>query len=135
MLQVKPTTPIAVIEWGFSFDVVPTALVKVELVETGAIAATLTAFNAGDVAKYDDGTQVASSISLSTTGSGFTSGGTEGSITTTRLFDYQPTWAQSYSKQFPLEREPGLVNPNDILRVRMTTSVAINANCFIVFEE
>jgi hypothetical protein len=114
---------------------VPTALVKVELVDTGAIAGTVTAFNAGDVGKYDDDTQTASSISLGTTASGFTCPTTEGTITATRLLDYQPTWAQSYSKQFPLEREPGLVTANNILRVRMTTATAINAHCFIVFEE
>jgi hypothetical protein len=54
MLQVKPTTPIVIVEWGYSFDVVPTALVRVELVTTGTVNATVTQFAAGDVVKYDD---------------------------------------------------------------------------------
>ena len=61
MLQVKPSTYIAVIAWGYSFDVTPTAVVKVELITTGTVNATVTAFNAGDVVKFDDSGNAASS--------------------------------------------------------------------------
>jgi hypothetical protein len=133
MLQVKPTTPIVIVEWGYSFDVVPTALVRVELITTGTVNATVTQFAAGDVVKYDDPSMGASAISLGTAASGFTSSA-EGTVTASRLMDYQLSWAQQFSKQFPLDREPGVV-ANDILRIRMTTATAINATAYIVFEE
>jgi hypothetical protein len=133
MLQVKPTTNIAIIEWGYSFDVVPTAVVKVELLTTGTINATVVAFAAGDVAKYDDAGEPVSAINLATSGSGYTASA-EGTITATRLLGYQSSWAQQYEKQFPLDREPNCI-ANDILRIRMTTATTINASCYIVFEE
>lgn len=136
MLQVKPTTNIAIIEWGYMFDVVPTALVRVELITTGTINATMaTAFAAGDVVKYDDAGSTASAITLGTAASGFTaSAASEGSIVATRLLDEGPGWAQSYCKQFPLDREPG-VAANDFLRIRVTTATALNMKCYVVWEE
>lgn len=133
MLQVKPTTPIVIIEWGYSFEVVPTALVRVELLTTGTVNATVTQFAAGDVVKYDDPSMSASAISLGTAASGYTSSA-EGTVTASRLLDCQVSWAQQFSKQFPLDREPGVV-ANDILRIRMTTATAVNALCYCVFEE
>jgi hypothetical protein len=133
MLQVKPTTNIAVIEWGYSFDVAPTAVVKVELITTGTVNATVTAFNAGDVVKFDDSGNAATAATLSTSGSGFTSTA-EGTVTASRLLDYQASWAQQYSKQWPLDREPGVI-ANDILRVRMTTATTISASVYICWEE
>lgn len=133
MLQVKPSTNIAVIGWGYSFDVVPTAVVKVELITTGTVNATVTAFNAGDVVKFDDSGNAASAITLATSGSGFTSSA-EGTVTASRLLDYQASWAQQYSTQFPLDREPGVI-ALDILRVRATTATAIGMSTWICFEE
>lgn len=133
MLQIKPTSPIAIIEWGYSFDIVPTAVVKVELITTGLINATVVAFNAGDVIKYDDSGGAASLITLATSGSGYTASA-EGTITATRFLDGGQKWAQEYSKQFPLDREPGVVI-SDILRVRVTTATAINMLTYVIWEE
>lgn len=134
MLQVKPTTPIVVLEWGFSFAVAPTALVSVELLTTGTVAATgITEYVAADIHKWGDSGQGASAISISTDTSGFTATG-EGTVIATRILDYQPTWAQSYSKQWPLDREPN-VPSTDFLRIRVTTATAIDMNCWLVYEE
>lgn len=134
MLQIKPATPIVIIAWGFSFDIIPTALVSVELLTTGTVGvAALTDFVAADITKWDGGATT-SAISLAAEASGYTSSSTEGTITATRVLDYQPTWAQSYSTQFPLGREPGM-DANDFLRIRVTTATAINMNCWISWEE
>ncbi|WP_228002122.1 hypothetical protein [Nocardia australiensis] len=133
MLQLKPTTNIAVLEWGYSTDALPVAKIASELITTGTVAATVTAFAAGDVVKYDDAGSAASALSLGTSASGF-SATAEGSITASRLLAYRSEWGQSFSQQFPLDREPG-VQANDILRIRMTTSATINALAYIVFEE
>jgi len=133
MMQIKPTTNISILEWGYSFDIVPTAVIKVELITTGAINATVVAYNAGDVRGYDDSGGAATAITLGTASSGFTASA-EGTITSTRVLDGGLTWAQQYSKQFPLDREPGVVS-TDYLRVRVTTATTINMLCYVVWEE
>lgn len=135
MLQIKPTTQITVVEWGFEFDVVPTALVSVELLTTGTVGCVaLTDFVAADITKLSDPGTAASAISLASEASGFTSSSTEGTIVATRVLDYQPTWAQAYSKQEPLDRDWG-VSANDFLRIRVTTATTINMDCWVVWEE
>jgi hypothetical protein len=134
MLQIKPTTPIALIEWGYQTDVVPTARVNTELLTTGTVGATVTNYAAGDIAKYDDAAGAASAIA---TGGGNTSGYTataEGTIISTRLLAYRPDWGQGLFQQFPLDREPG-VQANDFLRIRVTTTVSINMACYVIWEE
>lgn len=135
MLQLKPTTPIAIIEWGYYFDIIPTAKVTVELCTTGTIGvAALTTYNAADLMKYDDSTGGASLASIAANASGFTSSSTEGSITAVRSIQQRSEWGQSYEKQFPLDREPG-VQANDFLRIRVTTATALNMLCYVAWEE
>lgn len=133
MLQFKPTTPTAVIGWGFIHDSVPSALVTAELITTGTIAATgITAYGANDLIKYDDSGGAVSGIATASV-SGFTATG-EGSITATRPLDVGPAWATSYAMQFPLDREPGVIS-GDVCRIRMTTTVSVNTRCFVIIEE
>lgn len=133
MLQIKPTTNISIIEWGYRFDVMPTALVSVQLITTGTVAATVTAHVAAGIHPYDDAGAPASAVTLGTTSTGYTSSG-EGSVTSTRLLGYNPELAQSFTQQFPLDREPGVVS-TDYLRIRATTATAINMVCYVVWEE
>lgn len=143
LLQIKPATnsPLLIVEWGISFDGFAAAAPgDVELVETGTVFATVTAFAATDVMPWHDpnapvNTAGASGVplNLSTTASGYTATG-EGTPTVGRLFDGQqiaPTG--QYVKQFPLGREPG-VDPGNALRIRTTFAAAINALCYIIFE-
>lgn len=147
MLQValSSTYPTAkIVEWGCSFDGSAAATPgEIELVETGAIFATVsTASAAGDIIPYGDpnapvNTAGSSGVpfNLSTTTTGFaTAAGTEGSITATREFDSQliaPT--NQYVKQFPLGREPAL-KPGNALRIRMTFGTTVNAYCYVIIE-
>jgi|SRR5438067_2874160 len=134
MLQIKPGTPkIRIIEWGYSFESVPTSMVRVELVETGTVFATVTALAAGDVAKYNDATGSASGISLGTAASGFTSSA-EGTVTSTRLLGYEEEFGSQFKQQFPLGREPEVQSGN-ALRIRATTGTAINMTCYLIWEE
>lgn len=133
MLQLKPTSSISIIEWGFMFDIVPTAVVNVELLTTGTVAATVTASAAGDVVKWGDGSGGASVVTVGTTATGYTASA-EGTVTASRLLDFEPAWVQSYKMQWPLDREPSVAS-TDYLRIRMTTATAINARCFITWEE
>ena len=137
MLQIKPTTNISIIEWGYSFATVPSVVIECGLITTGTVAATMaTAHVASGVMPYDDAGAPASSVSLATTATAYAGAGTntEGTTTSIRVLDFQEQWAQSYSKQLPLDREPGVI-ANDILRVRMNTTVAHSALCYVIWEE
>ncbi len=141
MLQIKASVPLRVIEWGCSFDGSTAATPGVvELVDTGTVYGTVTAYAVADVQPYGDPNALANTsgssgvpLNLSTTGSGYTCT-SEGSITATRQGDTQliaPT--SQYYKQFPLGREFE-VAALDCLRVRMTFGTAVNALVYVIFE-
>jgi len=144
LLQIKPAAnfPLSVVEWGISFDGSAAATPgKVELIDTGAIFATVTSFAAADCMPYNDPNAPANTtagaasvpLNMTTTASGYTSTG-EGTITATRELDLQllpPTGP--YVKQFPLGQFPKVI-PGNSLRVRVHFAAAINALCYVVFE-
>jgi hypothetical protein len=141
MLQLVPAVPIKVVEWGVSFDGSAAATPgKCELIETGAIAGTVTALAAADIYPYFDPNAPANTagstgtpLNLGTALSGYTCT-SEGTIVATRIGDHQlvaPT--NQWAKQWPLGREFG-VAAGKVLRVRMTFGAAINALCYVIFE-
>lgn len=141
MLQVKPAIPIEVVEWGVSFDGSAAATPGIcELIDTGTVFATVTAYAVADVYPFNNPFAPANTsgtsgtpLNLGTSASGYTSTA-EGSITATRLGDVKlvaPTnedW-----KQFPLDTGFG-VPAGDCLRIRMNFGAAINALCYVVFK-
>ncbi len=127
---------IEIIEWGLSFDGSAAATPGVcELVNTAAIAATVTAFAAADIQKLSQsGSGDATRLTLGTSASGFTAS-VEGTIVATTEHDVQllpPT--APYIKQFPLERGPEVLS-STFERIRVTFGAAINALCYIVWAE
>lgn len=135
MLQIATpsTEDLKVIEWGISFDGTSGVPIKCELVQTD-VAATVTAYAAGDIVLWNQVNDAASLMTLGTTASGYTASA-EGSITATRMLDLQlVSPASGYVKQFPLGREPQ-VPVSKFLRVRVTAPVAVNAYCYIIWEE
>jgi hypothetical protein len=133
MLQAKSSGGnFNVVEWGYYLDSTPTVPVKVELLTTGTVAATVTASATGDIVKWDDPGQTAAELTLGTTATGYTASG-EGTITATRLLDAGPPMASSYIMQFPLDREPGVL-ATDYLRIRATTATTVNMLCYVIIE-
>lgn len=137
MLQISPpsTLDLTIIEWGISFDGSAAATpIKCELVETD-VAATVTAYVGADILKWNREAQtVATQVTLGTGNSGYTAT-VEGSTTATRELDVQllpPT--QPYVKQFPLGREP-MCRLSKFLRIRVTAGTAVNAYCYVIWEE
>jgi hypothetical protein len=136
LLQIAPsaTRPIKVVEWGISFDGSAAATpIECELIQTD-VAATVTAHVAAGVQPYDDPNAPASTVTLSTTATGYTASA-EGSITTTKYGDLQlisPT--NQYVKQWPLGRE-FQVPVSKFLRVRVTAGTAVNAYTYVIWEE
>jgi hypothetical protein len=137
MLQVLHSTrAMRVVRWGVRFSSAPTAVVSCELLETGTVAATVTAHVAAGVQPYSAGeTTPASGVTLSTSGTGYTSTA-EGSITATRTGDewIAPIGVSQYDYEWSLGRE-FVVPPTRVLRIRMTTATAVSANCYIVYDE
>jgi hypothetical protein len=137
LLQIA--TPVScelrVVEWGISFDGQTAATpIKVELIDTGSVAATVTAHSTSTVKSLNDTGTVASKMTMSTSGTGYTATA-EGSITATRILDYQqiaPTG--QFVKQWPLGLEPELAI-SSILRIRVTAGTAVNAVCYISWYE
>lgn len=135
ILQVRPPTDskIRVVEWGYGFDATPAAPVRVELVTTGTIYATVTTIGSG-VRMYNDTSGSASTVQTGTTHTGFNASG-EGTITSSRLLAYRYDTALFFQQQFPLGREPEVGADNSLrIRATPTTSVAVNMWCYIIFE-
>jgi hypothetical protein len=143
LVQISPyQQPIWIREWGISFNGSALATpFQCELVETGTVGATVTAFATADIMPYDDANDPAQSgttttsipLAISTTLSGYTSSG-EGSATTNRVFDGQ--WVEpigGYWKQFPLGDRPK-IKPGNVVRIRVHGDGATKATCYIRFE-
>lgn len=137
LLQVATpsTQDIHVVEWGISFDGSAAATpIECELVDTGAVGATsLTALTPS---LYSPDSTLASACVGGTSATGFNSGSSvEGTITATRYGDLQliaPT--NQYVKQWPLGRE-FYVAASRFLRIRVTAAAAVNAYCYLLWQE
>lgn len=137
-LQASATNSIKIKEWGISFDGSAAATPGiVELLETD-VAATVTAYAAADIHKFDaqalaNGLQTTNLIQVGTAASGYTASA-EGTITAVRQFDVQliaPT--NQYVMQFPLGLEP-IIQVAKFARVRVKFGTAVNAICYMLVE-
>jgi hypothetical protein len=126
-----------VVEYGISFAGFAAAEpVNVELISTGAVAATVTAYATTDIVPLSPGTTVPTDLDpfdWGTAASGYTASA-EGTITASRLHDAQlvaPT--NQFVKQWPLGREPEF-DHTDFLRIRVLAPATVNAICYVVIE-
>lgn len=140
MLQLKPAVNICVVEWGCSFDGSAAAVPGIcELIDTGTVFATVTAYATTDVMQHSNSFAPANTsgtsgtpLNLGTSASGYTST-SEGSITASRLGDVQLVAPTNQNwKQFPLDREFA-VPAGDSLRIRVNFAVAVNCLCYVIF--
>jgi hypothetical protein len=136
MLQVLTASskPIYVKKWYVSFDAAAAATpVVCELIDSGTIAATVTAHIAAGVQPYGPD-QTASLVTLSTSGTGYTSSA-EGTITTTRTGDiHQVDPALDWEYEWALG-EYFFVPATHVLRVRVTAAATVNCLCWVMWEE
>lgn len=143
LLQLKPATnsPLEIVEWSVQMNASALAApFPCDLVETGTVNATVTAFNAADVMPYDDPNAPANTagtsgvpLNLGTAASGFTSSA-EGTIVAQRVFDsglVEPIGG--YFKQFPLGERPAIL-PGNFLRVRVKGDGTTKAVVQVVFQ-
>lgn len=137
LLQLAPpsTLDADLIGWGISFDGSTFGTkIKVELIETDVAATGGTAHVAAGLVKMVGPSDLASQMTLGTGATGY-SFGTEGTTTASRLLDYQLIDASAaYSFYWPLGNYPK-IQPSKFLRVRVTTTPAVNAVTFITWGE
>ena len=139
MLQFKPSATIVarIVEWGCSFDGSAAATPgKVELIETD-VAATVTAYVANDITKYDSdalsgGDPTTNLIQVGTTSSGYTASA-EGTTTASRDLDGPQFIAPTtqFIKQFPLGREP-VCQVGKFVRIRVLFGTSVNCYCYLI---
>lgn len=128
------TEDLLVVAWGITFDgTTAAAPIKVELVQTD-VAATVTAHVASGLVAWNAPNDPASLMTLGTTGTGYTASA-EGTVAATRMLDFQQVPPNGgYIYEFPLGREPK-VPASKFLRIRVTAAAAVNAHCWVRWEE
>jgi hypothetical protein len=143
MLQIATpaSRQLQVISWGFSLDAAPATSGSgvVELIQTD-VAATVTAHVASGVQPLDPNAP-ASLVTLGASATGFTASA-EGTPTGTRLFDAIEIPGVSaggggiepYAYQVMPDERP-IVGVSKFLRIRMTFSAAVNALCWVTWDE
>lgn len=131
ILQVKPGSKIAVVEWGYILTTVPAGPVQIELIETD-VAATV---SAGSIFNLNNPGLTTSLATTGTSATGYNASG-EGTITATRLLDQTFDQGPYFQKQFPLDREFEVLS-GKFLRVRATptTSAAVTILTYVAWAE
>lgn len=136
MLQIRApaAAPMVVWKWGLDFDGTGTTPIKCELIDTGTVAATVTAHVAAGIQQYSHA-QIASQVQLgSTTNSGYTATA-EGTITTTRYGSLNSVLPGNGDRnEWSLGRE-FFVPPGNYIRIRVTATAAVNCACYIAWDE
>jgi hypothetical protein len=135
-LSTPATKPIMIRQWWCEFDgTAAAAPVKVELMHSTAIAATVVAYVAADITKvHCPDPASTSSLTLGTANSGYTASA-EGSVTAGVQYEYHlvpPTGGIFI--QYPLDALP-IVPVSVFLRIRVTVTPAVNCVCGIQWEE
>ena len=94
----------------------------------------MTAHVAAGVPPFNEPGAPASLMTLGVANTGYTASA-EGTITATKMFDVQfIAPINQYVKQYPLGREP-YMGVSKFLRIRVTAAAAVNAYCYIIWEE
>lgn len=135
LLQVATpsTLTLDIISWGVSFNGTTYGTkVLCELIQTD-VAATVTTLSGSSVS-VTDAADLGTQVTFGTSATGYTASA-EGTTTASRLFDveyvdgtagYSYTWSLGNLPRLPVSR---------FLRIRTNTTVAVNAVCWITWQE
>lgn len=126
--------------WGFTLDAAPTAISKIELLQTDVAANTGTAHVASGIQKLDSASSDNSSLQLGTALTGFNFGA-EGSTTASRLLGHDILPANPATDRlrfeqwfFPDDRRP-IIAASSFLRIRTTMGSAVNGLLWIAISD
>lgn len=134
-LATSATCEARVCEWSWEGSASAAATpAVVELMFHSSGAATVTGYTAAtDFKKYDPNAR-ASLLTVGVTASGFTASGEGTPATALGSMPHQIPVTSGMYFQYPLGREPEMAT-STICRIRNTVTPAVNAVCFIAWEE
>jgi hypothetical protein len=135
ILQIKAPSAASMLvwKWGLDFDGTGTTPIKCELIETGTVAATVTAHTSTGIQQYGQA-QLASQVQLGTTASGYSASG-EGTVTATRYASLNSVLPGNGDRnEWSLGRE-FFVPAGNIIRVRVNASSTVNCMAYICWDE
>ena len=123
-----------IVEWWWEGDAAAAATPgKIELLFHGGGAATVTAYAAADIKKYEPNAP-ASAMTLGTANSGYTASA-EGAVTTpSGVFAHLVPPTSGIYIQYPLGREPEMA-VSTFARLRNTLGSAVNVYAGVAWEE
>lgn len=140
LMQIKSAVPFRIVEWGFSGNAYQGAVPGVvELIETGTVFATVTAYATADLTRLDAealqfGDPTSTYLSVGTAGSGYTATA-EGSITAVRNLaaaqQIAPT--NQFIYQSPLGYR-AYVQAAYSARIRATFAGSVSVLCYMILE-
>lgn len=131
-IQAPAAATLTVWKWGLDFDGTGTTPIKCELIQTD-VAATVTAHVSAGIQPLGLST-VASQVQLGTAASGYTATA-EGTIAATRFGSLNSVLPGNGDRnEWSLGRE-FVVAPGKWLRIRMTATAAVNALCYVCWDE
>jgi uncharacterized protein YaiE (UPF0345 family) len=140
MLQVRApaTSGLTVFKWGLDFTGTGTVPIRCELMTTGTVGATITAFAASAIMPWGKvPAGLASGVQLGAGNSGYmpATAGAEGAITTVRYASINSVLPGNGDRnEWSLGRE-FYVPPNEFLRIRVLATAAVDCACYVVWEE
>jgi hypothetical protein len=133
-LSTSASSEARVIEWSWEGDASAAATPGVvELLFHSTGAATVTAYAAADIKKYDPNSR-ASLMTLGTANSGYTASVEGTPATTAGSTAHQVPPTSGLYIQYPLGREPEMA-VSSFLRLRNKFAATVNAICLIAWEE
>lgn len=136
-LATPSTLGLEVVGWGISFSGTTFGTkITCELIDTDVAATGLSALAATTIVKATNPAAESSNLTFGTGATGYaTTAPTEGTITASRPLDVQLVdQSAAYSLIWPLGNYPR-VALSRFLRVRVTASAAVNAICWVTWQE
>lgn len=135
-LSIPSSRQFTLVEYGISFDGSPSAI-QVQLRTTSATTATAASMTAGSITPF---TNPGAPTSLSTAGTAnscFYTGPTGAALPTATVsatFDTQSLSTNTYSKQWPLNREPG-IPVSGFLQLCVQMAAAVASSAYFIWRE
>lgn len=135
-LSAPSSRQFTLVEWGISFDGSPAA-VQVQLRASSATTATAASMTAGIIEPFTNPDAPASLSTSGTANSCFYTGPTGAAAptaTVSAFFDTQTLSTNTYVKQWPLNREPGL-NHGLFLQLCIKMAAAVASSAYFIWRE
>jgi len=133
-LNTSANSEARVVEWWWEGDGSAAATPgKIELLFHATGAATVTAYAAADIKKYEPNAR-ASNVTLGTANSGYTASVEGTPATPSGVFAHFVPPTSGIYIQYPLGREPEMA-ASTFLRLRNNLATAVNAYCGLAWEE